>query len=114
MKNLYELYQDRFFFLWAAIVLNIITWLTIYFKIRPNAEIIPLHYNVFYGTSLAEQGYWIYAIPSVGLLIILVNYVFYRYAEIKENFAARIMLAVGFVAQIFIFISILFLKSIII
>lgn len=111
MKNLYELYQHKFFLLWVAVVLNIITWLTIYFKIKPSSEIIPLHYNVFYGTDFAEKGYWIYSIPTVGILIIAVNYIFYRYANLKENFAAKIMLAVGLVAQIFIFISILFLKS---
>ncbi len=97
-----------------ALVLNIISWLVIATQIKPNAEVIPLHYNIFYGPDLVGKGYYAYIIPSVGLLVLLVNFGLYKYAIKKEPFAAKVIVSISLVVQILILISILFLKSIII
>lgn len=100
------------FFL-LAFVANIITWLFIYFKIKPNSEIVPLHYNVFYGADLVGKGYYLYLLPVAGLVIIVINFVFSRYAQRLDRFAGRTLAAVSLVCQIIIFIAVVFLKTLI-
>lgn len=113
MKIQQRLFQNNRFPLALALFVNIISWLVIVFKIKPNSEIVPLHYNIFYGTDYAGKGYWIYLIPAVGLAFIIINFFFYRYSKEKEKFGAEMVLWVALLSQFFILLAILFLKSII-
>lgn len=97
-----------------ALLANIITWLVIYTQIKPSSELTPLHYGVFYGTDLIGKGHYIYLVPLAGLLILGVNYYFYRHILEKEPLAAKSLMAVALVVQILILLAILFLKSIIV
>ena len=114
MKAFFKQWNNVWFQMGTAFLINIITWLIIYFQIRPSDQLIPLHYNVFYGTDFVGKGYYIYIIPLVGLCILILNYLLYRHALSREPFAARILTAVSLVVQVFILIAILFLKSVII
>lgn len=97
----------------AAFAVNIISWLFIYYKIRPSSEIVPLHYNIFYGADLVGKGYFIYLIPAAGLFIILLNAVVYRFTLRIDRFAGKTLAIVSFAAQILIFVALAFLKSLI-
>ena len=109
------IYLKNVWFLTAvSLVLNIISWVVIATQIKPNSEIVPLHYNIFYGPDLVGKGYYIYFIPLVGFLTLVVNLGLYRYALSKEPFAAKTLIVVSLVVQILILISIFFLKSIIV
>jgi len=100
-------------FFGLAIAVNIISWLFVYYKIKPSAEIVPLHYNVFYGADVVGKGDFIYFIPAVGLFIILINIIFYRLALRVDQFAGKTLSLVSIAAQILIFIALVFLKSLI-
>lgn len=113
MNPLQRFLKSEFFPLWLAFFLNIISWLIIRFKIHPTSEIVPLHYNVFYGTDYAGKGYWIYLIPAVGFIFILINFFFYKQAVKREKFGALMLQWVALVSQVFILLAIMFLKSII-
>ena len=106
-----RLFSSILFLEIVGLIINSIAWSIIYFKIRPTAEVIPLHYNVFYGVDYAGPGYYAYVIPLVGLLILIINSIFFQFAKKSELFAARILVSVGSIVQIFILVAILFLKS---
>lgn len=112
-KNFSSYFKGALFAGKLAFVANIITWLIIYFQIKPGSETIPLHYNIFYGTDLADKGYYIYFIPLIGLAILCVNYFFYKYSLGKDEFAGKILISVSLLVQLIILIAVLFLKSII-
>lgn len=114
MSKLLDYLKNILFLTVLSLVLNIISWLVIATQIKPSSEVIPLHYNIFYGPDIVGQGYYVYIIPLVGLSILAVNYGLYRYARSKEPFAAKTLMAVALVVQILILVSILFLKSIIV
>ena len=110
--------MKRFISLFSlAFIVNIISWLFIYFKIRPGSEIIPLHYNIFYGADSVGRGYYIYFLPAVGMLILLVNFILQKYAAKvdgkTDDFAGKTLAAVSLASAVIIFIAVAFLKSLI-
>ncbi len=114
MKTSLGYFKIFLFLLLASLSVNIITWLVIFFQIRPNAEIIPLHYNIFYGTDLVGMGYLIYFLPAIAFFILFADYIFYRYSVRREPFSAGLVLASGFLVQLLVLTAVLYLKSIII
>lgn len=112
MQTFFKNLRNVWFQLGLALVLNIITWAYIYLKIKPTAEPIPLHYNIFYGIDFVDKGYFIYFIPAIGLVILILNYFLARYLRSKEEFGSKILVAVVPAIQAFILVAILFLKTI--
>lgn len=114
-NKLIKIFQRDFLFLWlVSLLINIITWAIVYFKIKPDSEIVPLHYNIFYGIDIAGKGYFIYLVPAIGLSVLVVNYWLFSYALGKDRFAANTTMAITLFVQIIIFAAVLFLKSIIV
>ncbi len=54
-------------------VINIIHWLALYSKIRLSDERILLHYNVIFGPDWINQSFYVYLIPFLALIILMVN-----------------------------------------
>jgi hypothetical protein len=106
-----RLFSSILFLETVGFLLNIVAWLIIYLKIRPTSEIVPLHYNIFYGVDYAGSGYYIYLIPLVGIIILLGNFILYRISKRSEDFAGKMLVAVSVIVQVFILIAVLFLKS---
>ncbi len=114
-RNFFKFFGRDLLFPWSvSLLINIISWAVVYFKIRPDSQTVPLHYNLFYGIDIAGSGYMIYFITATGLAILAVNFLFFRYAKSRDVFAANTAAAVALVAQLFILAAILFLKSIIV
>ena len=68
--------QDKFvltnFFI--SLALNIAIWLVLAFSINSSSEIIPLHYNIYFGIDLIGAWYKVFIIPFLGLLIFFINF----------------------------------------
>ncbi len=114
MNKVLEYTRNILFQIAFGALLNIISWLVIAAQIKPSSEMLPLHYNVFFGPDIVTKGYFLYSLPLVGLLILGANYVFFRYTKEREEFAAKIVIAISIVVQALILIAVLFLKSIIV
>ena len=72
-------YLDNVWFLWAlCLLINIITFLFLYFKIHPGNKTLALHYNVLVGVQWYGKGRNLYYIPGVGFAITALNFVLYR------------------------------------
>ena len=105
----------KFWFLQSlALLLNIITWVIVAFKIRPGSEPIPLHYNIFYGADTVGSGHLLYEIPAIGLFIFIANFILASIIKPKDRFASMLLVASTILAEALIFIAILFLKSFIV
>jgi hypothetical protein len=115
MSN-YPLFYEKLRQVWlqnaVALLLNIITWLYIYMVIEPSEELVPLHYSVVYGADYVDKGYYIYILPLTGLVILFLNYMLYHYISKKEIFAGKLLIISALAVQIFLFIAVLFLKSV--
>src|SRR5258708_4411942 len=114
MNKVWSYISNVLFLLSTGFILNIIAWLIIWTQIHPTSEVIPLHYNIFYGPDIVGKGYYLYLLPLVGLAILAINYLFYKYALQRQEFAARSAIVVSLALQILILISVLAIKSIIV
>lgn len=89
----------------AAGLLNIIHWLILFSKIRPSKTQILLHYNVVYGPDLVSKSLYIYWIPLLALILLLVNVsvasVFYK----KEKLAAYFLNISSIVVQLIFLVA---------
>jgi len=116
MEFFKKLSQQALSNVWAVFVLgllaNSISWLIIRFQIRPTADLVSLHYTIFY-TDVKGPGYYLYAIPAIGLAMLLFNMFLCTLLRRREIFAGKILIAVAAIAQIFILLAVLFLKSVI-
>ena len=72
-------------FLWVLVLLlNIITFLLIYYKIHPTNQTVALHYNVLVGVEWYGQGYNLYLIPGVGLTLSAADFILFRYLKRRQ------------------------------
>lgn len=70
--------------------LNIAIWLVLAFNMDSTSQIIPLHYNIYFGIDLIGYWYKIFIIPAMGLLIFFFNstlsYIMYKRDKIVSYF----------------------------
>lgn len=71
-------------------LLNIIHWLILFSKIKPSKTQILLHYNVVYGPDFIQKSIYIYWIPLLALILLLINVsvasVFYKKEKLASYF----------------------------
>ena len=100
-------------FLWSlCLILNIITFLFIYFKIRPTDATLALHYNVLVGVETYGNGKNLYLIPGVGFAISAVNFILDKAIKKNETFLASLAVFTSLCAQIILLASVLFLVKV--
>jgi hypothetical protein len=101
-------------FLWiASVVITIITFLIIFFKINPNAETTyALHYNVVVGVDLLGKGSDFYKIPLIGGSITLVNYAIYRTLRAPSNVLSFFLALASVLITVTLLLATLFLLKV--
>lgn len=109
-SNRLKIYFSNIWFLWAScLILNIITFLALYFKIHAGNQTIALHYNVLVGVEWYGKGKNLYFIPGVGLAIWAVNFMLYRTLKEGENFLPSLTVFTSLCSQIILLAAVLFL-----
>ncbi len=104
---------DNVWFLWGlCLILNIITFLFLFFKIHPGSKILALHYNVLLGVDWYGAGRNLYFIPGVGFLISAVNFTLYRSLGNNEAFLSSLTAFVSLCAQLILLVAALFLAKV--
>jgi hypothetical protein len=97
-----------------SLVVNSISWAVLRFKIRPGSELLPLHYNIFYGTDAVGRGYQLYFVPLIGLFIFAVNVGFSLALERRDPFGSKMLVSATLVSQFVVLLAVMFLRSIIV
>ncbi len=75
----------------GSILLQILLWWSLVFNIRQDAGQIFLHYNIIFGVDLVGNWWQIYYLPAIGILIILLNYLFSGSVYLFDKFLARFL-----------------------
>lgn len=92
-----------------ALVLNITNWIWLLWEIRPQEELIFLHYNILFGVDLIGPWWKVLFLPIVGFVIILVNIILGWFLFGKDKFFAHILNFISVFCQIFLLIASLLL-----
>lgn len=99
--------------LWRmCIIVNIITFLWIYIKIRPGNETLALHYNVLVGVELFGKGKNLYLIPGIAMIITAINYTLYRFIRSNKNFLPSLTILASLVVQLVLLLSAILLTQV--
>lgn len=108
-----KLYFTNIWFLWGiCLILNIITFLFIYFKIHPGSKTLALHYNVLVGVEWYGAGKNLYFIPVAGLAILLVNFILFKALKGTKNFWDVLCVLVSLGVELVLFASAIFLVKV--
>lgn len=114
MKNLWIQKAGRVFknvwFLWVlCLILNIITFSILYFKIRPEGQSLALKYNVLAGVLWYGKGQNLYLIPGIAAAISIINFVLFKKLRGSPEFYSMLCLFASLTAQLAALVSIIFL-----
>lgn len=86
-------------------LLNIIHWAILYIKIKPDQDRVLLHYNVVYGHDFVDRSLYLYWIPLLALILLIVNVIaaaaFYK----REKLASHFISIATFAVQIVFFVA---------
>ena len=73
-------------FLGLGLLINLIVWIFLFLKIKPQSEPVYLHYNIYFGVDLIGEWYKIFLMPFIGLVIYFINlylsYIIYKREKI--------------------------------
>lgn len=100
-------------FLLASALMNIAAWVLVFYGFSKFfSNIIPIHYNIYFGADYIDFGYKVIYIPFFGLLVMALNifliYIFY----FKEKILSYVLSCTVFLVQFFLLISVYFLAQI--
>lgn len=84
--------------LFFGLFINVGTWAALIFNFQPVQEYIILRYNIYFGISSLGPWFFLLIIPLIGLLIIVVNYLFAFYLYLKEQLLSYYL---SFAASVF-------------
>jgi hypothetical protein len=97
-------------FLWIfTLVLNIVAFLLLYYKIQPGDSTVALRYNVLTGVDLYGKSKNLYIIPGVGFLILLINFSLFRALKGKKVLLPFIVVFATLSVQVILLLALLLL-----
>jgi len=109
----FKVYLWDIWFLWGAcLILNIITFFVVYFKIRSANNTFALHTNVLVGVEWYGSGRNLYFIPAIGLVLCGANLMLYRALKNNQNFFSALTVFVSLCVQIILLAAAVYLVSV--
>ena len=76
--------------LFFGLLVNISLWLGLVWQVKGFAELISLHYNIYFGIDLLGPWYQIFLLPALGLIFLVINFLIaapvYRQEKILSYF----------------------------
>ena len=103
--KLYLKNRFNFIALVLSVSLNLANWLWLITQIRPQAELIFLHYNILFGVDYVGEWWKVYYVPLTGLIIILINFIVGWFLFNKDKFVAILLNIASILSQAFLFIA---------
>ena len=100
-------------FPWTAVIsltLMVLTVGLIFWKLAPigrELDVIPLHYNVYFGVDLLGRWYRVFLLPAMGLVLFAANALFARALWEKEHVLSFFFAVGTIVISTVIFLAVL-------
>lgn len=95
-----------------AFLLNLAGWILPYFLIKPQAEPIILHYNIYFGVDLIGEWYRIFFLPAIATVLLLINIALGAMNYRKDATISKIFFGGTVIIQLLALISTYLLTSI--
>ena len=89
----------------VAFLINIIHWIILYIKIKPNQSNILLHYNVVTGADFVNKSLYLYWIPTLALLLLIINLIVASFFYKKEKLASYFINIASIPVQLVFFVA---------
>lgn len=103
--KLYFKYWPNLIMLLLSLAVNLFVWFWLVFRIRPQSELIFLHYNILFGVDYIGEWWRVYFMPLTGLLIFILNFVVGWALFHKDKFVSIILNAVNLMCQVLILVA---------
>ena len=91
-------------FVGISFLLNLALWLIILLKLRPEIDaadqMIPLHYNIYFGIDYLGPWYYAFILPALGLFLLAINTFISFLIYIKEKILSYFLVGTAFFSQI--------------
>ena len=99
------IFKDRFFqiVLGASLLINLAIWAFLYFKFSPlgsSENILPLHYNIYFGIDFVGEWKKVFVIPLVGIFFITINFLIADIVYLRDKIIGYFLVGTGLFAQI--------------
>jgi len=92
-------------FFFVNLFFLLFNFLYIFLKLRGSDELIPLHYNIYFGVDLIGLKNQIYKIPLMGLIFGVVNYFLGFLIYKQEKYASYILLGSSLLVMVVLFLA---------
>jgi len=88
-----------------SLFFNLTSWILLAVFIKRSEFPVPLHYNIYFGIDLTGPYRNIFNLPSIGLFVVVINFVLGFWFYSKDRIISYILLLVSLVVQIFVLIG---------
>lgn len=88
---------------------NLINWAILLLNVKPQSDLIVLHYTLYFGVDLVGKWTESFLIPAVGLLLIGVNTIFAHYLMERSRVASYFFLVLLPVLEVTLLFASIFL-----
>ena len=105
------LLKDRVVF-WSFVIgllLNLLLWAFLIYRVRPQLEPLLLHYNIFLGIDLIGPWWKMYFIPGLGSGILVFNFILGWMLFLKEKILSYFLFIAFALLQVFLIVSTIFI-----
>ncbi|MEA2088888.1 MAG: hypothetical protein U9O55_03560 [Patescibacteria group bacterium] len=106
-KNFFKFFfKDKIIFanLIISIIINSIIWINL-LRIKKVGEMIPLHYNVYFGIDYIGDWHKIFIVPLIGIIILIINFLLALLIYYKDKFISYILVFTVLFVQIILFLA---------
>ncbi len=94
----------------VSAILVVLTFILPLWILIPNlgeAEFIPLHYNVYFGVDRFGPWYYIFILPALGFLLLLINIIFESIYVKREHVLSMFFAVITVAVEAILFTSML-------
>ncbi|OGY47236.1 MAG: hypothetical protein A3J62_03535 [Candidatus Buchananbacteria bacterium RIFCSPHIGHO2_02_FULL_38_8] len=99
--------------LFLSLLINMALWLVLIGRRSSFSDLIPLHYNIYFGIDLLGYWYEIFLLPIFGLLVLLANFILGLPLFSRERILAYFLIGASSLAQLIFLLAGLAITSII-
>jgi len=90
------------------LILSLVLWffslVWLYFKIEPQAEPVALRYTVYFGIDLIGPWWYVYLIPLIGLIILVINFTGAYLIYLNTKILAHLIILAATIIQVLLVI----------
>jgi len=86
--------------LWVSLLVNILMWGFLYWKIEARVDPVVLKYNIYFGISLIGDWWRVFWFPLLAFIILLINFLVAAAIVKKQKYLAYFLVYTATVVQI--------------